>query len=358
MLFYFYVILDVTVEKDMNKVIQIQQTLVGDFPPLYGKRFIFEGNLNKITSRLIIKCHMFLFDDIILYSHSKLGSFWRYKGTIELKTAWVRVLEGGETYKNVFQIVGPKKTWTFYANSQEELNIWLDHLNGAISAIVEKDPSLIDQRADVSVKMGRGLWRILSINRRKDYDKEFSEALKNEAEKEITNEANSPEKSDETEPTTVSASSPSVSPSTPSQDTEKQEKVNPKEDTTEKKPEEIAKPAKESKDLSKSGGKSPKFKKRNSYVYQRIDDDSYDDEEEGEEEKEKFVEPNKDESNATEKPSTPRGQISSPRNYSTIVESSGPSVVTMSENPEVYEEKSLLGSPEKTKKKSSIWCCC
>lgn len=323
----------------MNKVIQIQETLIGDFPPLYGKRFIYEGDLNKITSRLVISCHMFLFDDIILYSHSKLGSFWRYKGTIDLGTAWVRVLEGGETYKNVFQIVGPKKTWTFYANSPDELTVWLDHLNGAISALVEKDPSLINKRADVSVKMGRGLWKILSINRRKDYDKEFSESLKNEG----TSDTASTEKVDD-------KTHPSSSPTLHATETEQKTGSN-----DEKKPEEVE----ELKSKPEKRKVEKKRHKRLSNGYCEIGEDSYEEEEE-----EEYTEPQKDNEKEKQEPSgstaTPQDPVlTTPASYSMNMSSAVPSAIIMQDDTnESFEGGYLLGGSEKPKKKSCSWWCC
>lgn len=342
----------------MNKVIQIQQTLIGDFPPLYGKRFIYEGDLNKITSKFVIKCHMFLFDDIILYSHSKLGSFWRYKGTIDLGTAWVRVLEGGETYKNVFQIVGPQKTWTFYANTPEELNTWLDNLNGAISVLVEKDPSLIEKRAGVSVKMGRGLWKLLSINRRKDYDKQFSESLKNENN---TEEAPS-EKSEEKEPTPITATSSD-------KDKAKDQKEKAKESVDEKKSDKGAEPPIKS-SHPRPGKRSPKIGKRFSNGYDLIVNEDYEDEddEEKDEKVEKPTEPKKDDKGPSKnQPSVKEnaGAQSSAapttmNNYSTITSSSAPHAIIMQDDTEEnHEGKHLLGGPKDVKKKQrSWWCCC
>lgn len=354
-----------TVEEDMNKVIQIQQTLIGDFPPLYGKRFIHEGDLNKITSKLIIKCHMFLFDDVILYSHAKLGSFWRYKGTIELGTAWVRVLEGGETYKNVFQIVGPKKTWTFYANTPEELNVWLDHLNGAISALVEKDPSLIGKRADVSVKMGRGLWKLLSINRRKDYDKQFSESLKNES----NNDEKPSEKSEEKEPTQPQLQ-PTKQVTAPSdkEETEKQ-KEKPKEGSKEEKSDEVTRAPIKSR-LTRSGKRSPKIGKRFSNGYDMIVNEDYDEDEDDDEKEEKVdkpTEPKKDDKEPSKKQPEAKestgAQSTAPvvmNNYSTIISSSAPGAVIMQDDHEGnHEGKHLLGSPRGVENKQrSWWCCC
>lgn len=327
----------------MNKVIQIQETLIGDFPPLYGKRFIYEGDLNKITSRLVISCHMFLFDDIILYSHSKLGSFWRYKGTIDLGTAWVRVLEGGETYKNVFQIVGPKKTWTFYANSPEELTVWLDHLNGAISALVEKDPSLINKRADVSVKMGRGLWKILSINRRKDYDKEFSESLKNEG---ISDTASTEKVDDKTHSSSSSSST--------SHATETEQKTGSNDEKKSEEVEELkSKPEKRIKVEKKRHKRLP-----NGYC--EIGEDSYEDEDE-----EEYIEPKKDNEKEKQKPSGSTAALkdtvlTTPANYSTVMSSAVPSAIIMQDDTnESFEGGYLLGSSEKPKKKKSCsWLCC
>ena len=362
---------DVKVEEDMNKVIQIQQLLVGDFPPLYGKRFIYEGDLNKITSKLIVKCHIFLFDDVIVYSHTKIGSFWRYKGTIELGTAWVRVLKGGRTYKNVFQIVGPKKTWTFYANSPEELNVWLDNLNGAISALVEKDPSLVDKRANVSVKMGHGLWRMLSISRRKDYDKQFSETLKSDETKDITAQtpppppaAAEPEKKDDKdkdkgvdENRTDDTASPSVNvPKTV-------EKEGPLAD--EKKPTEVLPERPKVEEIPSEPPKSitPKLTKSESSRPQSTTAAVAANSPRGSSEERSGKESAAKLSRSGERPVALPPQATATTthssSYSAIIRNSAPTPVVMQEEfDEDYEGNSLLGGPKKPKSQSSSWCCC
>eukprot|EP00727_Mastigamoeba_balamuthi_P007063 m51a1_g2978 putative domain containing protein (498) ;mRNA; r:715402-717045 len=149
-----------------TRALQIQHSLVGsDVPHLLEAHRVFvrEGDLHKITSRFVTSCHLFLFNDILVYSHQKLGPWaWRYKGSVSLGPCWTRELKDTAKLKNLFQIVTPKKTWTFYTATPAEKDAWLSDLNRLIDTLVRKDPTLLDERKDIKVTERGGLWRIMS----------------------------------------------------------------------------------------------------------------------------------------------------------------------------------------------------
>jgi len=94
-----------------NKVLVIQNLLIGLKMSLLEPHRIFvkQGQLKKITSRMIQTCYLFLFSDILVYSHRQILSNYQYNGTIELGTAWVRNLEDTEKVKKCISISWEKE---------------------------------------------------------------------------------------------------------------------------------------------------------------------------------------------------------------------------------------------------------
>eukprot|EP00727_Mastigamoeba_balamuthi_P014842 m51a1_g9984 putative domain containing protein (510) ;mRNA; f:24610-26317 len=154
--------------EQMTMALQIQHCLVGSGIPRLlepQRHFIKEGDLHKVTSRFVTTCHLFLFSDILLYSHQRLGPWaWKYKGAMELGPCWTRKLPDTPKIKNIFQIVTPKKTWTFYARTAEEKSEWVEELKRAIDLLVQKDPSLIEARSDVNVAQRGGIWKLVKTD--------------------------------------------------------------------------------------------------------------------------------------------------------------------------------------------------
>lgn len=136
-------LIDVKAEEGLSKAIQIERFLIGNPIHLSGKQFLFEGEMDEITPKSQVKIHAFLFEDVLVYSHTKIGSFWKYKGCIELKpNLEVRIIENPQTFENVFQIVDGNELRTFFGSTPKEMNDWVSNLTGAIDAIKKKAPEL------------------------------------------------------------------------------------------------------------------------------------------------------------------------------------------------------------------------
>ena len=130
-------------EEGLNKAVQIERFLVGSPLQLSGKQFLFEGEIDEITAKSQVKYHAFLFEDVMVYSHTKVGSFWMYKGCIDLKPGMeVRVVENPQTFENVFQVVNGDELRTFFAGTPKDMNDWVSKLSEAIDVIKKKAPEL------------------------------------------------------------------------------------------------------------------------------------------------------------------------------------------------------------------------
>jgi len=154
-----------------NKVLVISNMMVGLKTSLLEphRRFVKQGQLKKITSRMVQTCYLFLFNDILVYSHRQILSNYQYNGTIPLGTAWIRNLEDTEKVKHVFQLVGTKKTWTFYAESSEIKTDWVKAMESVIDDMTTNNPSLLQQRSMVNVRQNP----LLSLSfAPSDYDKD------------------------------------------------------------------------------------------------------------------------------------------------------------------------------------------
>jgi len=179
-----------------NKVLSISNSLVGLKQNLIEphRRFIKQGPLKKITSRMVQTCYLFLFNDLIVYSHRQILNNFQYNGTIDLGPSWVRDLEDSDKVKNIFQIVGVKKTWTFYTDTPEKKIEWQRDINYCINELITKNPALINQRAKVNVKDTNFLSMSFAPT---DYDNELKhEREQNAMEKKKKGSTNS----DENEP--------------------------------------------------------------------------------------------------------------------------------------------------------------
>eukprot|EP00727_Mastigamoeba_balamuthi_P002605 m51a1_g12341 hypothetical protein (464) ;mRNA; f:510629-512610 len=163
-----------------SKALEIQQHLIGSNVPslLEAHRyFVMEATFSKITSRFVRSCTLFLFNDLVLYVHTRVGSFCKLQGVIELGPAWARGIDDTETYKNLWQIVAPKKTWTFYAQDAETRDLWVREMNRLSDEIASKTPGVREKRAQVNVKVRTGFWRDRSLSQRSKFDKEFAQKI-------------------------------------------------------------------------------------------------------------------------------------------------------------------------------------
>eukprot|EP01105_Mastigella_eilhardi_P024082 TRINITY_DN6209_c0_g2_i1.p1 TRINITY_DN6209_c0_g2~~TRINITY_DN6209_c0_g2_i1.p1 ORF type:complete len:490 (+),score=130.13 TRINITY_DN6209_c0_g2_i1:80-1549(+) len=165
-------------EEETSRVLTIQQSLLGrEVPVLFEahRKFVKEGDVRKVTSRFECNCHLFVFNDIIVYSHGRVGPYYRFNGTIELGTTWTRSLDDTVKLRNLFQIVAPQKTWTFYTTTVEEKQQWITDINALVEDLVRNDPSLRDKRAaEARVKIRGGIWKHISTEKRCMIDSEFA----------------------------------------------------------------------------------------------------------------------------------------------------------------------------------------
>jgi hypothetical protein len=121
-----------------------------------GRGLFKEGKLGKITSRFVRKgVRFFITTDLLIYAYrihggNPINCKLHFKGAIPIGTAWIRDLQDAD-YKNVFQVVSPKKTYTMFAETPIAKQQWLKELNSRIVALVTKDPSLKGKRGPVMV---------------------------------------------------------------------------------------------------------------------------------------------------------------------------------------------------------------
>ncbi|KAH3764950.1 protein piccolo [Pelomyxa schiedti] len=167
-------------EETMSQALRIQNSLIGSNVPSLleaHRHFVREGDVHKITSRFETICRLFLFNDLIVYSHSRVGNYFKYNGSIELSAAWVRPLDDTPKVKNLFQIVGPNKTWTFYSETLNDKTVWVNDITRLTEELVEKDPSLREKRNnEVKIKMRKGFWKY--FEKRSMFDSEYAEEKK------------------------------------------------------------------------------------------------------------------------------------------------------------------------------------
>lgn len=106
-----------------------------------------------------------LLPDLLIYAYPGLpgGAELRYKGSLELGTAWVRPLKDTAYVKNGFQVVCPKKTYTFYTETADDKATWLRDLNRVIDALTARNPGLIDQRGQVQLTKRAGFWQAFTV---------------------------------------------------------------------------------------------------------------------------------------------------------------------------------------------------
>ncbi|MDP2437935.1 MAG: hypothetical protein Q8P67_19510 [archaeon] len=121
-----------------------------------GRGLFKEGKLGKITSRFARKgVRFFITTDLLIYAYRIRGGSTamcklHFKGLVALGTSWIRDLQDAD-YKNVFQIVCPKKTYTVFADTPAIKLQWINALNERIVALVTRDPSLKAKRGPVLV---------------------------------------------------------------------------------------------------------------------------------------------------------------------------------------------------------------
>ena len=141
-------------EEGAGRMAELQRTLVGRVPPQLveaHRTFCAEHDVAKITTRGVVHCRLFVFSDLVVYAHTRLGPYWGCKGWFELAAAWVRTLPNSPPeYPNMFQIVAKDKTWTFYADDAKAAAACVASLTAAIAALEKNNPGLARARSAVA----------------------------------------------------------------------------------------------------------------------------------------------------------------------------------------------------------------
>jgi hypothetical protein len=130
------------------------------------RKFIKQGPIHKITSRIVVSPTYFLFTDIMVYGYpSADDSEVGYKGLIQLGTAWVRNLADTDDFQNGFQLVTPEKTYTLYLDTAKEKRSWISSIESCINRLVAIDPMLVTKRATQvkkTTRVGQKLWNLFT----------------------------------------------------------------------------------------------------------------------------------------------------------------------------------------------------
>jgi hypothetical protein len=132
------------------------------------RKLVREGPISKITSIAVVEDHYVLLSDVLVYT-TKWPQYLAYKGHVPLGPCWVRDLPDSKHLKNMIQLVAPSKvsfgfcvslfvffsnlrpfqTFTFFFPEVEQKMGWLKDLSDCIAALVQHDPTLVEQRGKV-----------------------------------------------------------------------------------------------------------------------------------------------------------------------------------------------------------------
>ena len=147
---------------------------------------MFDGDLYKISRRAIQKrwfvaicflvlsgqvhrappflCRFFMFNDCLVYGKKISATSCQYKGRINLGSAWIRILQDTKKIKNVFQVVDVEKTYTMYAETKEEKDVWVTKLQKTIDELMNKFPELKDTRSHAKTARPQTLFQPFTVN--------------------------------------------------------------------------------------------------------------------------------------------------------------------------------------------------
>lgn len=125
---------------------------------------MFDGDLYKISRRAIQKRWFFMFNDCLVYGKKVSSASCQYKGRINLGSAWIRQLQDTKKVKNVFQVVDVEKTYTMYAETKEEKDIWVAKLQKTIDELLNIFPELKDSRSRAKVARPQTLFQPFTVN--------------------------------------------------------------------------------------------------------------------------------------------------------------------------------------------------
>eukprot|EP01132_Coremiostelium_polycephalum_P002890 gene2890-3592_t len=139
-----------------HKVLDIQNSLNGLDEDIVKPTRVFlkEGDLKKISDRVVNTRHFFLFNDLLIYSKKEGKNNYRFKYSFPLLTCWLKDLPDTQRFTNLFQIISPNKTYFLSAPSPEEKSSWMKLLNEVINKMVDANPECQPQRASIYEKRG------------------------------------------------------------------------------------------------------------------------------------------------------------------------------------------------------------
>lgn len=151
----------------MNELLHIERKFGNSLNLVVPHRkFIKQGAIHKVTSRLIVTPTYFLFTDILVYGYPSSDELQvKYKGTIELGTAWIRNLQDTDDFQHGFQLVTPTKSFTLYLDTAKEKRNWVLAIETCINRLVAIDPMLVTKRATQvkkTARVGQQLWNLFT----------------------------------------------------------------------------------------------------------------------------------------------------------------------------------------------------
>ena len=106
----------------------------------------------------------FVFNDCLVYGKKISATSCQYKGRINLGSAWIRILQDTKKIKNVFQVVDVEKTYTMYADTKEEKEVWVAKLQKTIDELMNKFPELKETRKDAKPARPQTLFQPFTVN--------------------------------------------------------------------------------------------------------------------------------------------------------------------------------------------------
>lgn len=151
----------------MNELLSIERKFNNELNLVVPyRKFIKQGPIHKITSRIVVTPTYFLFNDILVYGYpSGDDESVHYKGTIQLGPSWVRNLADTPELQHAFQLVTPDKAYTLYLDTSKEKRDWMSAIEGSINRLVAIDPMLVTRRATQvkrRTRVGQHFWNLFT----------------------------------------------------------------------------------------------------------------------------------------------------------------------------------------------------
>lgn len=118
---------------NFSKLLQVQNNLIGSYEIIRpGRIFLKEGELHKLSRKVMQPRWFILFNDSLLHTDAVQGSFRLHH---ELPLAGMKVtLPTNEEYQNEFSIISVTRSFILSASSPQERDQWILALNSAIES--------------------------------------------------------------------------------------------------------------------------------------------------------------------------------------------------------------------------------